>query len=589
MSSPLKDRLFRGYGPLIGFAAMFLAVVLLVPSKAPTGAGTDLSGDASSVLDGLEGGTDAAEEEAAAGDLAFTDADGDGVPDDPSAAGVAGSGGSGSTSGGGTGGGGARAAGGGAGDPAAQAAKGPAKVAGCEGPQVPGDPYSPPCIQFSGGNGGATYRGVTDKDIVVAVRIDGFDSGLVDAVTATISAGNKFPKVTREQVERTLQGLAEYFNKRFQFYGRQIRLVIYDGKGDVLNEIVSGGQEGAQADALKVADEIKAFADISAVTPPYATALTSKGVLNVGAPYVSRGWLQQRRPFSWTTLTDCTTVVESVSSYYAVKMAGGVAGNAVGNGADGKPLNATPRRTAVIAPENPEYQSCVNAGISLLEQQGKAGDLKARHKYTLSVNSSADVNAILPKLKADNITTVLCGCDPVFLNYMTAAMNNAGYFPEMLVTGVALVDTDLVGQVLQQNVWRNAFGISYAGDPQPLQQSLGYRAYKSVRADEPSFGVELLFGQLELLAIGIQMAGPDLNPATFEKGMFDYPPASGPYGTWNFGPNDYSTSDDAKEIFWNPDAQSVLSGTRGAYQDPNGGKRFPIGQWPGGQPKAFGR
>jgi hypothetical protein len=36
--------------------------------------------------------------------------------------------------------------------------------------QVPGDPYSPPCYQFSGGNGGKTYQGVTDKDIIVTVR-----------------------------------------------------------------------------------------------------------------------------------------------------------------------------------------------------------------------------------------------------------------------------------------------------------------------------------------------------------------------------------------------------------------------------------
>ena len=31
--SRAKDRLFRGYGPLIGFAAAFLAVAVLVPSQ----------------------------------------------------------------------------------------------------------------------------------------------------------------------------------------------------------------------------------------------------------------------------------------------------------------------------------------------------------------------------------------------------------------------------------------------------------------------------------------------------------------------------------------------------------------------------
>ena len=31
----MKDRLFRGYGPLIGFTALFLAVVVLVPVQGP--------------------------------------------------------------------------------------------------------------------------------------------------------------------------------------------------------------------------------------------------------------------------------------------------------------------------------------------------------------------------------------------------------------------------------------------------------------------------------------------------------------------------------------------------------------------------
>lgn len=36
--------------------------------------------------------------------------------------------------------------------------------------QVQGDPYSPPCLAFSGDNGGATSHGVTRDTIVVAVR-----------------------------------------------------------------------------------------------------------------------------------------------------------------------------------------------------------------------------------------------------------------------------------------------------------------------------------------------------------------------------------------------------------------------------------
>jgi hypothetical protein len=448
---------------------------------------------------------------------------------------------------------------------------------------VPGDPYAPPCIQFSGNNGGATSRGVSGDKIVLAVRIDGFDSGLVDAVTKSLGAAGKIPSESRDKVDRTIRGLVDYFNKRFQFYGRQLELVIYDGKGDALSEIVGQGQEGAKADALKVAKEFNAFADVSAVTAPYAASLAAEGVINIGAPYVPRDWLTQRRPYSWTPLTDCSTVVESAASFYAVKMAKKPAKNASGE------LKDKPRRLAVIAPDNAEYQGCVNAGVDLLNKMGGGGDLAARHKYQISTNPGSAVNAILPKLRNDGITTVMCGCDPVFLNFLTTAMNAQGYFPEMVVAGVALIDTDLVGQLMHQNVWANAFGISYAGPTQREGSSIAYRAYKSVRPDEPSIMVDILYNQLYMLAVGIQMAGPNLNPASFERGMFDYPRRSGPYGTWGFGPNDYSTSDDAREIFWNPGAPSPLNNSAGAYQDPNGGSRFPIGKWPGSQPRAVGR
>ncbi len=589
----MKDRLFRGYGPLIGFTALFLAVVLLVPSKVPD-SNAQAAGEATGVSDllGKNAGDDSGYVLDDEGNLvdpetgeiieaAVDDPVGAGGDADLGSAGGT-SGGAGASSGG-AGAGGRAGGNAGAGNAGAATNKGPTRIAGCGAAQVPGDPYSPPCIQFAGSNGGATSRGVTGDKITLAVRIDGFDSGLVDAVTKSLGAAGKIPSESRDKVDRTIRGLVDYFNKRFQFYGRQLNLVIYDGKGDPLSEIIGQGQEGAKADALKVAKEYKAFADISAVTAPYAANLASAGVINIGAPYVPREWLASRRPYSWTPLTDCSTVVESAASYYAIKMAKQPAKNAAGA------LKDKPRRLAVIAPDNAEYQSCVNAGVNLLNKMGAGGDVAARHKYTISTNPGSWVNSILPKLRNDGITTVMCGCDPVFLNFLTTAMNGQKYYPEMVVAGVALVDTDLVGQLMQQNVWANAFGISYAGPTQPINASIAYKAYKSVRPDEPSIMADIIYNQLYMLAIGIQMAGPNLTPASFEKGMFDYPRRSGPYGTWGFGPNDYSTSDDAREVFWNPQAGSRQNNSPGAYQDPNGGKRFPIGKWPGGQPRAVGR
>ncbi len=560
MAAGARDRLFRGYGPLIGFAAIFLAVAVLVPSPprevrveatGGSGSGSELSSDDASVAGATETvpGSDAA--------LGTTDA---------SLGGTAGG------AGGGAGGaGGANAKGG--------SNSGPAKVAGCGAAQIPGDPYSPPCVQFSGGNGGATSRGVTADKIVVSVRVGSFANGMLDALSKVANA--KIPNESPQVITKTVDGLVEYFNKRFQFYGRKLEVVKWDGKGDVLKETTGGGQEGAQADALKVSQEIKAFADVSAVSPVYADALASKQVINIGVPFTSREWMTQRKPWSWSQFTDCSTVVESVASYYAIKLAGQPAALAGGD------LKGQARRAMIIAPENSWYQECVRAGINILQKAGKAGDLVDSLKYQIDIPRMSDQAAsLIQKLKAERITTVVCGCDPLLLTFLTAKAKEQNYQPEWVITGVALIDNDMIGQILQQDQWGRAFGVSFSGPTQAAGQGLGYRAYKSVRPDEPSVGVELIYNQLYLLAIGIQGAGPNLNPQTFEKAMFDYPRRSGPSGTWGFGPGDYTTSDDAREVFWNPSVASVQTRSPGTYQDPNGGKRFPIGQWPNTPPRS---
>lgn len=557
MAERAKDRLFRGYGPLIGFTAVFLAVAVLVPSQQREvrveAAGSD------SEIDGGSAGTD---EELATDVAGATET----VPGADAAAGGAGPGGGaagGNRSGGGNG----------------TATSGPARVAGCGAAQVPGDPYSPPCVQFSGGNGGATSRGVTGDKIVVSVRVGSFANGMLDAVSKVANA--KIPSESSAVITKTVAGLVEYFNKRFQFYGRKMELVQWDGKGDVLKETTGGGQEGAQADALRVAQEIQAFADISAVSPVYADALASKQVINIGVPFTSREWMNQRRPWSWSQFTDCSTVVESVASYYATKLAGQPAALAGGD------LRGKPRRAMIIAPENSWYQECVRAGIALLQKAGKAGDLVDSLRYQIDIPRMSDqAGSLIQKLKAEQITTVVCGCDPLLLTFLTAKAKEQNYQPEWVITGVALVDNDLIGQILQPDQWGRSFGVSFAGPTQPAGQGLGYRAYKSVRPDEPSVGVELIYNQLYLLAIGIQGAGPNLTPQSFEKGMFEYPRRTGPSGTWGFGPNDYTTSDDAREVFWNPQVPSVQTRTAGTYQDPNGGARFPIGKWPATPPRS---
>jgi hypothetical protein len=133
--------------------------------------------------------------------------------------------------------------------------------------------------------------------------------------------------------------------------------------------------------------------------------------------------------------------------------------------------------------------------------------------------------------------------------------------------------------------WAHAFGVSYGGDTVPLKSTFAYQQAKANLPpnQEPSITSQLIFDQMQVLAIGLQMAGPTLNPTTFQSGMFAYLPRSGPEGLWDFGPGDYSTSDDAHEIYWNPNVTSIQDGKKGGYQDTSA-NRYPIGKWPAGAP-----
>ncbi len=118
---------------------------------------------------------------------------------------------------------------------------------------------------------------------------------------------------------------------------------------------------------------------------------------------------------------------------------------------------------------------------------------------------------------------------------------------------------------------------------QPPTSTIAYAAYKTVRQDEPAFSVDLIYYQMYMLAIGIQGAGPNLNPSTFEAGMFAYPPKLGPVGLWKFSKGDRTAANDVREIYWDPKAISTYNGKLGAYLGTSK-ERWQSGQIPKGDP-----
>ena len=533
-------RTARTYAPLLAVAVAFALMVAIVHPVTRTtqealAAGQQVTATPGQVATGATDGT-------------TTDA----------VAGTAGTAGSEGTAGGGAGGGGG------------------AGVQPCtdRGDQVPGDPYSPPCFTFSGDNGGSTYKGITGTDITVAVReLEGPTAGEIFAQlsgTPVISS--------RQAVENTILALADYFNSHFQFYGRKIKIEFFQGQGSGSSELLGGGKEQALADAVHVSQEMGAFADLSGITLPYADALVQQGILNFGAPYPSQEWFVSRRPLAWSNFPDGTNVVKAASSEILSRQPAGSIAEFAGPGLQGKP-----RVYGIVAPENQEYQESVARYQGILAGGGIS--VKLNLKYKLDISSMPNqASNIIAQLKDAGVTTVLCGCDPVMLALgLTPKANEQDYYPEWSTAGLAFVDQDIVSQLIDTKQWARAFGIAYNAESEPQGRSFPYAAYKQVRpTDEPAFGVEELYYGMYMMAIGLQMAGPDLNPNTFEAGMFAYPPRSGPRGLWHFGEGDYTTTDDFREIWWDPNALSGQNNKPGAWQQLNGGQRYVSGNAPTG-------
>ena len=541
---PSDRRILLGYGPAVVIAAAFLLMAFLVPTVAPekdvnAGTGGGPGGAVANPSLGAPTGLPAS-------GVSSSGAAAPGPPTTGAAANASSRGGSPNTA------------------PGPSSGTAPGRVAACTGAQVRGDPYSPPCITFSGSNGGVTSRGVTANQIVVSYRIPADNISSVDSAIQSVSGKYNSAAFsdTPEDIERTLADLVAYFNTHFQFYGRKIVLQQFKGQGQLTEEVTGAGQSQADADALTAADGIKAFADVSALSQPYAEALSNQKVLNIGVPYMSQQWFRQHAPYAWSFFPNCTDLAAEGAA-----TAGQIYGQPVTYAGTGV-ANGGPRRIALLAPDNPVYQQCAN--VVLDAYKGDGHPLAANLTYTLDLSQlSQEAQSLEQQIVNNHITTVISACDPITLIYLTGDLDNAHYLPEFINAGVAFTDEDLLAQLFDQGAWAHAAGVTNGGNAPPYGSSLAYFAAKSVDPNNPpAHEVDQIYEDLYILALGIQEAGPNLNPSTFEQGMFNYGGGNGEYGPWSFQTGrtpEWTTEHEYRYEWWNPNAASSYDQEKGTW------------------------
>jgi hypothetical protein len=442
----------------------------------------------------------------------------------------------------------------------------------------------PPCVEeFTGNNGGATSAGVTASTIKIGYYIAKPDPTL-DGVLA--QAGAYDPPA---QVAQTIKDYAAIYGGTYQLYGRKIQLVRIDGSGSSTDSV----QARADADRAAAAG-VFAVVGGPSQTKAFSDELSQKKILCVGSCIISQPqkYYEQNEPYIWPTGPSPDETSTMITSFIKNQLAGKPAKWA------GPALAGKPRTFTMLTYDTPDNQ--YRSAWDDLETKLKATgvDVVDHVDYFLNVPTlQADARTIATRLKQKNATSILFTGDPIFPIFLTKEMTKEKYFPEWVMSGTVLADTNVFARQFDQQQWAHAFGLQLipARMAKDKQDSYTLHQWWFKNAAPPadnSYGI--IKGDVELLFDGLQLAGPNLTPTAFKNGLDASTPVAptnaptiqtistyGNHGFWTG--DDPAGLDNAGIEWWDPTAvgpdETGNVGT-GMYRLMNGGVRYLPNQWP---------
>lgn len=368
------------------------------------------------------------------------------------------------------------------------------------------DPQSPPCIASwpdqAKGNGGATSQGVTGTEIQVAVP--------------KAATGSQLAQFTL---------LAQFFNTHFQLYGR--RLVL---KPVPSQELSSSGSTLYADPSLEKADAegiaaVKPFAAVDFVDgsqgvytialPEYIDTLAKHHVISSVGGFLppNSASLDAHAPYEWTYLPTLPSVFRSLGGLTCRQL--------VGHPASHSPsMSAKTRKFALLMPDASEAGGSY-PGLSQLLSRLAACGVKPPVVYYKGNSGDNAVSASLAKFRTDGVTTILFLPDSgIGSATPQQAAQNAGYFPEwVLFSGSPLIETNLLSGPKSQT--DNSFGVASWDKTLPPATQPWRIAYLQAggHSTDPCAGCKAFYNELQLIASGVQMAGPHLTPDAFAEAL----------------------------------------------------------------------
>jgi hypothetical protein len=422
--------------------------------------------------------------------------------------------------------------------------------------------YSPPCrTAFEGDNGGETWKNVNGDEVRV-----GFWHLL--GMPAQRGPIPDSPQPDEDAAGRTARVIQQYFNQRYELYGRRVQLIAtQEDPTDTNQERASAVHSDQQGEFAAVhlfydyCDEVARRDLVCMNGNPYP--------LGAYAHHPGRFW-------SYQMVTDTT---DQLLGEYTCKKLLGKNAQFAGGGQLGKP-----RKIGVFVESGAQnfFRKSSNIAHQISEQCGG----KVWVTFDAAGNEPDKIASGMAQMVQEGVTTIIMESSASPALQAMSAADATAYQPEWVMFNSYGLDFNDSARLLPKTQVTHMFGMSGWEMPRPFEDTDCYRAYKTIDpagAPDANF-CNLLYIQLEHIVNGIQEAGPDLNPKSFEKGMFSMPLQKQRY-PWSisggYGPGDWSFVDSLVEMWWDPAATDPNGGEVGAFRYTDGGKRWRIGELDG--------
>ena len=439
-------------------------------------------------------------------------------------------------------------------------------------------PQAPRCVPHTG-NPGATYPGVTGKTSNL-VYFREKDNPVVKGLLQSIGLYSD-PK----DQQAFISAMEDFINAKYELYGRKVKITFWQSPCESAPPVDSCMRD----DAKSLVAQRHPFAvlyDNNTNAPAFFDQLSKLHVINFGGWHFQDSFSTSHRPYHYDVLMGGDAQAELTGEYWCKRLAGKKA-----RFAGSSDLQAKVRKVAVFYPQtevNTEPAQHLEriikgCGTEVVDVPYSPDTATASSQATSQVAQARNAGA----------TTCMYFADPIAPAFGTKAMTSQNWFPEHVLVGSGLIDYDVLARLYDAQQWKHAFGPSDTVVYLPLGQqeaSITWRA--AGRKGNAYSSAELQWGYWATIAAGMQMAGPTLNPGTFEQallsGSIDGQPwtaTHNPHVSWShFAPGDYTAVSDAKEAYWDANAISPIDGKKGAYISLRSGRRYRLGEWAAGEP-----